>query len=272
MVAKKNVISQKFCPTNKITMKKSLLICFGLLLLASCATKRDVLLFQNKSKLTATVSYQAPKIQPNDILSIQVSTLQPELALPYNLLPQSTNSLNMQLETMKLQGYLVSIEGTINFPVLGTITVTGKTSQELEIYLKTTLEQGGHLVSPTVNVRVLNGKVTILGEVTRPGTYGFTEQNISVLQALGLAGDLTIKGKRKEVLLIREEAGQRSYTTLDLTQTNWFASQYYYVRPNDVIVVNPNGSRIKNAGFVGEPATLIGMASVLLSMIVLLTR
>ena len=250
---------------------KNFLICF-LLFLSSCATKNDVLLFQDKSKLNTSFSYQAPKIQANDILSIQVSTLQPELALPYNLMPPNANMVNAQIETLKLQGYLVSPEGMINFPVLGTLPVAGKTSQELEAFLKITLEQGSHLVSPTVNVRVLNGKVTILGEVTRPGTYGFAEQNISVLQALGLAGDLTIRGKRKEVLLIREEAGQRNYTTLDLTQTNWFASEYYYVRPNDVLVINPNTARVKNAGFVGEPATLIGMASVVLSMIVLLTR
>jgi polysaccharide export outer membrane protein len=245
---------------------------FFLFFFISCATKNDVLLFQDKSKLNTSFSYHAPKIQVNDILSIQVSTLQPELALPYNLFPPNPNMVNAQIETLKLQGYLVSPEGTINFPVLGTIAVAGKTSQELETYIKTTLEQGGHLISPTVNVRVLNGKVTILGEVSRPGTYGFTEQNISVLQALGLAGDLTIRGKRKEVLLIREEAGQRSYTTLDLTQTNWFDSPYYYVRPNDVLVINPNTARVKNAGFVSEPATLLGMASVLLSMIVLLTR
>ena len=250
---------------------KKFLICF-LLFLSSCATKKDVLLFQDKSKLNASISYQTPKIQVNDILSIQVSTLQPELGMPYNLMPPNANLANVQIESLKLQGYLVSPEGMINFPVLGTIAVVGKTSQELEIYLKTTLEQGNHLISPTINVRVLNGKFTILGEVARPGTYGFTEQNISVLQALGLAGDLTIRGKRKEVLLIREEAGQRSYTTIDLTQTNWFDSPYYYVRPNDVLVVNPNTARVKNAGFVGEPATLLGMASVVLSMIVLLTR
>jgi polysaccharide export outer membrane protein len=253
-------------------MIKSTLYLSFLFLFFSCATKKDVLLFQNKSNLNAPISYQAPKIQANDILSIQVSTLQPELALPYNLMPPNANLANVQIESLKLQGYLVSPEGMINFPVLGTLPVAGKTSQELEAFLKKNLEQGNHLVSPTVNVRVLNGKVTILGEVSRPGTYGFTEQNISVLQALGLAGDLTIKGKRKEVLLIREEAGQRNYTTLDLTQTNWFASEYYYVRPNDVLVINPNTARVKNAGFVGEPATLIGMASVLLSMIVLLTR
>ena len=243
-----------------------------ILILVSCSTKKEVLLFQDKSKLSAPITYHSPRIQANDILSIQVSTYQPELALPYNIIQQNANSGTPQIETLKLQGYLVSPEGTINFPVLGTLVVAGKTSQELETYLKTILEIGNHLISPTINVRVLNGKVTILGEVARPGTYGFTEQNISVLQALGLAGDLTIRGKRKEVLLIREEAGQRSYTTLDLTQTNWFDSQYYYVRPNDVLVVNPNTARVKNAGFVSEPATLLSMASILLSMIVLLTR
>ncbi|MEN9337283.1 MAG: hypothetical protein RLZZ500_2270 [Bacteroidota bacterium] len=253
-------------------MIKTTLYLSFLFLLFSCSTKKDVLFFQDKSKLNAPISYQAPKIQVNDILSIQVSTLQPELSLPYNLIQQNANSANIQIESLKLQGYLVSPEGAVNFPVLGTIQVVGKTPQELEIYIKTTLEQGGHLVSPTINVRLLNGKVTILGEVSRPGTYGFTEQNISVLQAIGLAGDLTIRGKRKEVLLIREDAGQRNYTTLDLTQTNWFDSQYYYVRPNDVLVVNPNTARVKNAGFVSEPATLLSMASILLSMIVLLTR
>jgi polysaccharide export outer membrane protein len=248
------------------------ILVFIIIIFSSCSTKKEILFFQDKSKLNAPISYKAPKIQVNDILSIQVSTLQPELAFPYNLVQQNANIANAQIENLKLQGYLVSPEGTINFPVLGTLPVAGKTSQELEVFLKTTLEQGNHLISPTINVRVINGKVTILGEVVRPGTYGFTEQNISVLQALGLAGDLTIRGKRKEVLLIREEAGQRSYTMLDLTQTNWFDSQYYYVRPNDVIVVNPNTARVKNAGFVSEPATLLGMASVVLSMIVLLTR
>lgn len=253
-------------------MIKSTLYLSFLFLFFSCATKKDVLLFQNKSNLNAPISYQAPKIQANDILSIQVSTLQPELAYPYNIIQQNANAAGAQIESLKLQGYLVSPEGTINFPVLGTLSVAGKTIQEFEIFLKAILEQGNHLISPTINIRLLNGKITILGEVNNPGTYSFTEQNISLPQALGLAGDLTIRGKRKEVLLIREESGQRSYTTLDLTQTNWFTTEYYYVRPNDVIVVNPNSARVKNAGFVSEPATLLGIASVVLSMIILLTR
>jgi polysaccharide export outer membrane protein len=173
---------------------------------------------------------------------------------------------------LKLQGYLVNAEGQITFPVLGAIKVNDKTPQELEQFLKAKLQDENHLLAPTVTVRIINSKVTILGEVMHPGTFSYTEQNISVLQAIGMAGDLSIKGKRKEVLLIREVDGQRSYTTLDLTQTDWFTSEYFYIKQNDVIVVNPNSSRVKNAGYVSEPSTLLSMASIILSMIIILTR
>lgn len=252
-------------------MNNNLLLIAVLLTLYSCSTKKDVLLFQEKSKLNTTINFQSPKIQSNDILSIQVSTLQPELSAPYNLIQQNSG-VAIQLETLKLQGYLVSPEGKINFPVIGSIMVAGKTTQELEELLKKTLIDDNHLVSPIINVRLLNGKVTVLGEVMRPGTYNYSEQNFSVIQALGLAGDFTIKGKRKEVLVIREVAGIRSYTTLDLTQTSVFESEFYYLKNNDVIVVNPNNARVKNAGYIGDSATLLGVASVILSMIILLTR
>ena len=242
------------------------------LLLASCSTKKEVLLFQNTNNIPVKIDYQAPKIQVNDILSIQVSTLQPELAAPYNLMPQSSSNGGVQLENLKLQGYLVNPEGKINFPVLGAIAVVGKTTQEIEELLQTTLIKGNHLLSPIVNIRLLNGKITVLGEVTKPGTYNYSEQNINIIQALGMAGDISIKGNRKEVLVIREVTGTRSYTKLDLTQTEVFNSEFYYLKNNDIILVNPNGARIKNAGYIGDPATLLGVASVLLSMIILLTR
>lgn len=241
-------------------------------LLASCSTKKEVLLFQNINSIPVKLDFQAPQIQVNDILSIQVSTLQPELAAPYNLIQQSSAGGVVQLESMKMQGYLVNPEGKINFPVLGSLSVAGKTMQEVEELIQTILVKDNHLLSPIVNVRLLNGKVTVLGEVTRPGTFNYSEQNVTVIQALGLAGDLTIKGKRKEVLIIREIGGVRSYTTLDLTQTALFDSEFYYLKNNDVIVVNPNGARVKNAGYIGDPATLLGVASVILSMIILLTR
>lgn len=250
---------------------KNYSIFLTLFFFVSCASKKDVLFFLDKSKLNAPIIYQAPQIQVNDILSIQVSTLQTELAAPYNLIQQPSVGM-VQIESLKLQGYLVNPEGKINFPVLGSLSVAGKTMQELESLIQSILVKDNHLLSPIVNVRLLNGKVTVLGEVTRPGTYNYSEQNLSVIQALGLAGDLTIKGKRKEILLIREIGGVRSYTTFDLTQTAVFDSEFYYLKNNDVIVVNPNGARVKNAGYIGDPATLLGVASVILSMIILLTR
>ena len=116
-------------------MYNNLLLIAVLLTLYSCSTKKDVLLFQEKSKLNTTINFQSPKIQSNDILSIQVSTLQPELSAPYNLIQQNIG-VAIQLETLKLQGYLVSPEGKINFPIIGFIMVAGKTTQELEELLK----------------------------------------------------------------------------------------------------------------------------------------
>ena len=260
-----------FYSLKKYNMMRTI-TCIVFCLLASCASRKSVLVFQNKEQIIGAVQPAAVSIQVNDILSIQVSTLQPELAVPYNLIPANANQGAIQVETLKLQGYLVNQSGQINFPVLGTIQVAGKTVQELEQLLVKLLVEGNHLLAPTVNIRLLNGKVTILGQVARPGTYSFTEQNLTVLQALGLAGDLTIEGVRKEVLLIREQNGQRTYVTLDLTQTNWFSSDYYYIKQNDVLVVNPTGPKIKTAGYIGNAGTLLSAASVILSMIILLTR
>lgn len=254
-------------------MKKNIYI-LGLLVLflQSCATKKEILYFQDANVLEAQrITYETPKIQPNDILNISVSALVPETALPYNKqLPMTTASTTLDL--LKLQGYLVSTTGDIVFPVLGTLKVTDKTTAQLEKDLQQLLEKGGHLLQPTVSVRLLNAKVTVLGEVRNPGTYSFTEQQISLPQALGYAGDLTINGERNNVLLIREEAGLRTITHIDLTETDWFNSPYYYIKPNDFIVVNPNGPKVKSAGFIGNTGTLISVLSVILTSIVLITK
>jgi polysaccharide export outer membrane protein len=173
---------------------------------------------------------------------------------------------------LKLQGYLVSIEGTISFPVLGKIIVKGKTTSEIEDYLKELLESSGQIKNPSVIVRVINSKFTILGEVKSPGTYDFTEQNITLLQAIGYAGDLAIGGKRKEVLLIREENGIRQQTTIDLTSTKWFDSPYYFVKQNDIIYVNPSGPVIKSAGYIGNLGTFLSVFSLALSTVLLIIR
>jgi len=210
-----------------------------------------------------------PTLQPNDILKITVGALVPETAIPYNRINQTMVQTNT-LEMMQLEGYLVSLAQTISFPILGEISVANKTIVQLETDLINRLETGGHLVSPSVNVRLLNAKVTILGEVKKPGTYTFTENNINLLQAFGLAGDLTINGERNDVVLIREIDGIRTIAHLDLTQSNWLESPYYLIKPNDVIMVNPNGAKVKSAGFFGNPASFVAIASLVLSTIILI--
>lgn len=238
----------------------------------SCANKKDILYFQDAEyQSPSSIIYDAPRIQPNDILDIKVAALVPEAALPYHFQTNSVNS-STSIETLKLEGYLVDMDGSIIFPVLGRINVGQKTTAELETYLQKQLEQGNHLVLPKVRVRLLNAKVTILGEVNRPGTYGFTEQRISVPQALGYAGDLTINGKRKDVLLIRESNGIRHTQRLDLTKTDWFDGPNYYIQPNDFIVVNPNEPKVKSSGFVGSTGSVISVLSILLTTIVLITK
>jgi len=242
------------------------------LVLQSCASKKDILYFQDAQMLPPQqIHYESPKIQPNDILDIKVSALITETALPYNR-PVITNTNVSNLELIKLQGYLVSTEGTIVYPVLGKLAVADQSTAQLETELQQLLEKGGHLVQPNVSVRLLNAKVTVLGEVKNPGTYSFTEQQISLPQALGYAGDLTINGERNNIMLIREENGERTVTNIDLTETDWFNSPYYYIKPNDFIVVNPNGPKVKSAGFIGNTGTLISVASLILTSLVLITK
>lgn len=217
------------------------------------------------------VNYTNALLQPNDVLRIQVSAAVPEMAVPYNRpVVQGGGGMNPQM--LSLDGYLVSEDFTINFPVLGTLSVADKTSQQLAVYIKNLLEEGDHLKNPTVDVRLVNAKVTILGEVKSPGTHAFTEQNITLLQALGYAGDLSINGRRDDIILIREVEGVRRITHIDLTSTAYLDSEFNYIKPNDVIVVNPNEPKIKSAGFISNPAALLGVVSILISTAVLLTR
>ena len=217
------------------------------------------------------VLHEQTNFQVDDIIKISVGALLSEAALPYNVVSPVTVQAN-NLEVIKLEGYLVSKNLTINFPVLGEISIANKTPETLSVHIKTLLEKGGFLIDPTVSVRLLNAKVTVLGEVKNPGTFTFTENSISLLQALGLAGDLTINGSRQDVILIRESSGNRIITRLDLTTTECINGPFQNIQPNDVIVVNPNTAKIKSAGVVGNASVVLGIASVILSSIIVLSR
>jgi len=244
--------------------KNILIFLLGVLIFSSCASKKDVLYFNdvNLTEQDSTV-FSAGKIQTNDILSVIVSSSSPELAAFYNENPIASSSSN---------GYLVTIEGAIILPILGKIIVKGLTLLEVENLVVKKLIDGKHLQNPTVAVRITNAKFTILGEVKSPGTYNFNEQNISLLQALGYAGDLTIDGKRQDVLIIREENNKRSYITIDLTSKKWFDSPTYYIKPNDVIYINPNGPKVSSSGYVKNLTNVLTLASLAITTILLLTR
>lgn len=240
-----------------------------MLCVTSCASKKDVLYFQDAETINSSkLSYSNSKIQINDIINIKVTALNAESVVPYNVengLAPSTSFI----EILKLQGYLVSKEGEIVFPILGKIKVLDKTTSELENYLTKLLIDGGHIIDPAVSVRLLNSKFTILGEVNKAGTYNITENNITLLQAIGYAGDLTINGSRKEVLIIRSKDGVQFTKRIDLTTTDWFKTEYYYVKQNDVIVINPNTNKIKSSGLLGSAGAVMSAISLVLTSILI---
>lgn len=243
------------------------------LFFASCATKEDIVYYQDSDSVnlkSVEKIYAHPKIQINDILHIDVSALNPKSVVPFSTETAEQQTQSIRMELLKLQGYLVNKEGNINYPQLGKINVRGKTTQEIQDLIEKKLSE--FIVAPRVAVRIINYKFTIEGEVKKPGTYESTEEILTLPQALGMAGDLTINGRRENVKIIRETDGKREVKTIDLTKTEWLNSPYYYVQPNDIVYVEPNKPKVKQAGFVGNTATLLSALSVILSAIVIITK
>ena len=242
------------------------------LVLQSCVSKKEMLYMQDLESFNNTdVTFTSHTLQVDDILKISVGALMPEAAIPYNKNSGGSAVAN-GIDVMKLDGYLVSETSTINFPMLGELSVKDKTTKNLENDIKKLLVDGGYLIKPNVTVRLLNAKVTILGEVQRPGTFSFTENNISLLQALGLAGDLTINGSREDVVVLRYVDGVQTTARINLTSANFLKGPYQMVKPNDVLIVNPNSAKLKTAGYVGNISAILGITSVILTSILLFTR
>ena len=249
-----------------------------ILLVSSCASKKEIWYLQDSEQFNNTsYQYESPKIQPNDILKIDIGALVEETAKPYNKPTSGQQSGNMGGSSggngmMLMQGYLVSPDNTVNLPILGEISTKDKTVRELQEDLVKILEEDGHLANPTVMIRLLNARFTILGEVGSPGTYNFSEDNITIFQAIGMAGDLDIKGKRNDIMFIRERDGQRQIANIDIRSGEVFNSPYYQIKPNDLIIVNPNSPRVKQAGFLTGPAATISFLTLVVSTIILFTR
>lgn len=186
-------------------------------------------------------------IQPQDQLSIIVTSRDPKMAVPFNL---SVSSFYTGSElasgggaSQRITGYIVDNSGNINFPSLGSLHVAGLNRWELQEMIREKLDDSGLLRDAVVTVEFLNFKISVLGEVTSPGTYSVTGDKITILQALALARDLTIYGQRNNVQVIREQNGKRQIFTMDLTDSNIFSSPAYYLQQNDVVYVTPSRVR-----------------------------
>ena len=245
------------------------------LILASCSSYKQVPYLQNAAIVNTSEPqplYDA-KIMPKDLLTITVNTTDPEAAAPFNLTVQS--SINAARSTSltqqpTLQQYLVNNEGNIDFPVLGTLHIGGLTKSEAEDLIREKLKPYLR-ETPIVTVRMTNYKISVLGEVAKPGTFTVSNEKVNVLEALAMAGDMTIWGMRNNVKLVREDAtGKREIVYLDLNDADIVTSPYYYLQQNDIIYVTPNETKAKNSD-IGQSTTLwLSATSILISMVNLL--
>lgn len=233
------------------TLNTGLILCLCIIGFVSCTNTRKATYFYNVPDTTFAQGgpdISAP-IEPNDILGINISSLNAEASAIFN--PTNNNlarSTTVTGSTTEPGGYLVSSDGTIQLPVLGTIKVAGLTKKEVKDNITNLILSKKLLIDPLVEVRFLNFEVTVLGEVAKPTVITVPSEKISMLKALGLAGDLTIYGRRDNVLLIREENGKKKTRHIDLNSDNFFNSPYYYLQPNDVVYVQPNKARVAAAG------------------------
>ena len=270
----KKINSQKFnsMKTNPKSNNflKPLLLLSILMFLFSCGTKQDIVYFQGVDNVGSSTSINNynPTFRPDDMLTINISALDQDAARPFNLPVVSFMEDNGSIGRASVQSYLIDSNGNIEFPVLGTLKLAGLNKIQATSLLKDMLKE--YIKDPIVNIRTVNFKVTVLGEVNRPGSYTIPNERITVLEALGLAGDMTIQAERKNVLVIREENGKKSYKRLDLTSETIFNSPVYYLSQNDVVYVEPNNSRVKSSAVGPNVSATLSVISTLVTVAALI--
>lgn len=215
------------------------------LVLTSCGSPKNVVYLQD---VDSQMQQQIGKvyemtIHEDDLLAIMVNSKDPELALPFNM-PMVSYQLGTQAAPQqRVLGYLVDAEGNIDFPILGKLKVAGLSRMQMTNLIKEQLIAEDLIKDPIVTVQFLNFKISVMGEVARPGSFTINSDRITLLEALSMAGDLTIYGKRDRVVVIREVNGERTLHIHDLRSADIFASPCYYLKQNDIVYVEPNKAR-----------------------------
>lgn len=245
---------------------------FMVMFLFSCASRTDVVYYQDIDTVSSkekSNSYEI-KIQPDDLLMIIVSAEDPEIAIPFNMttsfMPSAARPDIVGQQSTQL--YLVGAEGFIEFPTLGKLKVSGLTRSEMLTMLQDKI--GVYIKKPIINLRIMNFKISVQGEVNLPGTYSVASERITLIEALTMAKDLTIYGKRNNVLIIREIDGVKSYNRVDITKSDFITSPFYYLGQNDVVYVEPNKNKINGAAIGPNTGVIISISSLLITLITLI--
>jgi len=237
-----------------------------LVALASCASKKNLVYFQGNTKSDST-NYSSI-YHTDDLLSITVSSMDEVASKPFNLTISSISSDGKLNGVPSQVSYLIDESGMIDFPVIGKIKLAGLSKAKAIDLFKEKLQE--YVTDPIVNITILNFKITVLGDVARPGTYPITGERVTLPQALGFASDLAITGVRKNVLVIRDVDGKKTETRVDLTSNDLFKSPVYYLCQNDVIYVEPNKTMINSSRNSATTSIVISATSLLITLIALL--
>ena len=239
----------------------------------SCATKDEIVYFyEGKEALKGQrnlLDYE-PQIEKNDVLRINVSSssINEEIVEPFQMKTGGQQAGGGGGQNSSLVGYLVNPDGTINFPVLGEVKVAGLTRTEIQKKLEKEIEV--YVKDPIVDVRIMNFRVTVLGEVGSPGRVEVQDGRISMPELIAMSGDITYDGRRENITIIREENGVREIGFIDMTRTDLFNSPYFYLKQNDIVYVEPSYRKVKSAGFFSSYQGIISVGTTIISLYLLI--
>lgn len=255
-------------------MRNIIFVFFAFIFFTGCSTKKEILYFQDIEKvqnLKVPNDFE-PVFEVNDILHIKVSSFNEEVAMPFQMSAggQTGQGGGGMQQNSALMGYLVDVDGKIQFPVLGKVAVAGKTRSELETYLTDEIRK--YVTDAVIAVRLLNFRVVVLGEAGSQNVVQVSNEKISITELLASVGGISYNGKRDNILVIREIEGVKSFGYVDLTSSDVFKNPYYYLRQNDIVYVEPTYRTVKSAGFITDYSTFISLFTTALSLYFIFTR
>lgn len=253
-------------------MKKLFYCIVCVALLGACASRKEVVYLQPSDAQVEHLYHDfAPRIQKEDLLTITVSSADIKATIPFNQQNQfqGGNVSNARDFAFK-PTYVVDANGEIDFPVLGKVKLAGLTRMEATERMRSLLKQ--YIVDAGVNLTFANFRITVLGEVRSPGTFTLPQERVTVLEALGMAGDMTIKGVRSNVLLIREKDGKHETQRLNLLTDSVLTSPYFYMAQNDVLYVEPNKTQVRSSRLGQDTSVLISITSLFITIVTLVIR